>query len=82
MPAAGAADGAKDLDPRLLAELVRSLRLQNLSALKRFDSLAPQLRLSMGVAMFDQVRAHMDRLQFEQAANALETGTHQTAASA
>jgi CheY-like chemotaxis protein/anti-sigma regulatory factor (Ser/Thr protein kinase) len=81
-PGTDEAAGAKDLDPRLVVELVRSLRLQNLSALKSFNSLAPQLRRSMGAAPFDQVRAHMDSLQFEQAANALELGTRATAASA
>ena len=78
---AAPADAApvKDLDPRQLVELVRSLRLQNLSALKRFNSLSPQLRRFMGAETFDLVRAHMDSLRFDQAADALETAGRETA---
>jgi len=73
-PAADAAPDEEWLDPRQLVELVQSLRLQNLSALKRFNSVAPQLRRILGSTSFDLVRQHMDRLQFDEAANALENG--------
>jgi hypothetical protein len=72
-----AATEEERLDPRQLVELVQSLRLQNLSALKRFNSLGPQLRRLLGSTSFELVRGHMDRLQFDEAADALDNAAPQ-----
>jgi PAS domain S-box-containing protein len=61
-----------ELEPYALTELVDLLRRQSLSAVDRFSTLAPQLRLLLGKSTFETVRCHMDNLEFNDAATALE----------
>jgi hypothetical protein len=65
-----AADSA--MPPQQLAELIESLREQSLSALYRFDAIAPHLKPLLGSASFEVVREHMENLRFMEAAKALE----------
>jgi PAS domain S-box-containing protein len=64
--------GDGSLEPHHIGELVQLLRLQNLSAVKRFDCLSAQLRSFLGPADFDVVSEQIKKLQFEKAADALE----------
>jgi PAS domain S-box-containing protein len=63
-------DGA--LTPRHLADLVEALRQHSLSALYRFDALAPELRSLLGDESFEAVREQLDNLKFVEAAKVLE----------
>jgi CheY-like chemotaxis protein len=63
--------------PSLFKELNALLRKQSLAAVDCFRSLAPQLRQSMGQAIYEQVRSHIDSLQFEEASNLLESTQRQ-----
>jgi PAS domain S-box-containing protein len=65
--------GAVPIAPSLLKELNSLLRKQSLAAVDSFRSLSPQLRQSMGHAIYEQVRLHIDNLQFEEASNLLES---------
>jgi PAS domain S-box-containing protein len=62
----------QQLEPVLVVDLIRLLRLQNLSALKRFNGLAPQLRQLLGPGPFNIAREYVNSLQFDEAANVLE----------
>ena len=72
MPEGPEQSGDGSLEPHHIGELVQLLRLQNLSAVKRFDCLSAQLRSLLGPAAFDVVREQIKSLQFEKAADALE----------
>jgi hypothetical protein len=61
-----------ELPPQAIDELSSLLRTQNLSAVDRFRSLSPQLRKLMGEACYQQIRQHVDNLQFDDAANDLD----------
>ena len=61
-----------ELDPRLLADLVKLLRDQSLLALDHFKSLSPQLRGHLGKDSYDLVHDHVDNLRFTDAAQMLE----------
>jgi HPt (histidine-containing phosphotransfer) domain-containing protein len=63
----------KELEPQLLADLVRLLRLQKLSAVERFNCLSVRLRQRMGAASFEALSADISNMQFADAANTLET---------
>jgi PAS domain S-box-containing protein len=65
--------GAVPIAPSLFKELNALLRKQSLAAVDSFRSLSPQLRQSMGHAVYEQVRLHIDNLQFEEASNLLES---------
>jgi hypothetical protein len=60
-----------NLEPHALAHLVDLLRRQSLSAVARFNTLAPKLRLLLGKSTYDLVRGHMDNLEFNDAATVL-----------
>jgi hypothetical protein len=60
-----------DGEPIGLDELLGLLRRQNLSALARFDSIAPELQERLGDNAFQNVREHIDNLRFSEAATAL-----------
>jgi CheY-like chemotaxis protein len=66
------AEGVSALTPRDLANLIEQLRQHSLSALYRFDALAPQLRSLLGTKRFAVVRDQLDDLKFMDAANVLE----------
>jgi PAS domain S-box-containing protein len=72
--------GAAPIAPSLFKELTDLLREQSLAAVDCFRSLAPQLRESMGQALYEQVRLHIDNLQFEEASDLLESTWRQLAA--
>lgn len=61
------------LKPQLLVDLIQLLRLQSLSALERFSSLSPQLRRLLGTASYEAVLKQINSLEFNAAADALET---------
>jgi predicted membrane chloride channel (bestrophin family) len=63
----------KELAPQAIEELSSLLRTQSLSAVDRFKSMAPQLRRLMGEALYEQMRRHVDNLQFDDATNDLQT---------
>jgi diguanylate cyclase (GGDEF)-like protein/PAS domain S-box-containing protein len=63
--------GIAELEPSALAELVDLLRLQSLSAVDRFSTLTPKLRLLLGKNRYELVRGHMVNLEFSDAATAL-----------
>ena len=71
--------GAVPIAPTLFKELNALLRKQSLAAVDSFRSLSPQLRQSMGQAVYEQVRLHIDNLQFEQASSLLESTQRQLA---
>ena len=62
----------------LIQELSALLRQQSLAAVDSFRSLSPQLRQSMGQALYEQMRAHIDNLQFDDASDLLESAQRQT----
>jgi PAS domain S-box-containing protein len=68
--AAGGTDAI--LTPRHLSDLIEALRQHSLSALYRFDALAPQLRPLLGEKSFETVRELLDDLKFMEAAKVLE----------
>jgi PAS domain S-box-containing protein len=72
--------GAVPIAPSLFKELNALLRKQSLAAVDSFRSLSPQLRQSMGQALYEQVRLHIDNLQFEEASDLLESTQRQLAA--
>ncbi len=57
----------------LVLELVHLLRQQNLSALDRFRCIEPQLRRHMDPSAYDEMRRHMDALEFHAVAEMLES---------
>jgi PAS domain S-box-containing protein len=61
-----------ELEPHALAELVDLLRRQSLSAVERFTAMTPTLRGRMSESAYEAVRGHIDRLEFNRAAIALE----------
>ena len=63
--------GADELDPQDLTHLVELLRQQSLSAMDRFHSMAARLRQVMSRDLYELVEAHIDNLQFSEAAGAL-----------
>ena len=65
-----AADGGPE--PVALAALVAMLRQNRLSARDRFRDSAPQLKRLLGEKGFLRVRAQIDNLEFDAAADALE----------
>jgi CheY-like chemotaxis protein len=65
---------SSEIDPRLLVDLVDLLRRQNLAAVDRFTAITPQLQRSLGQESYELVRAHMNNLQFNEAASILERG--------
>ncbi len=67
------ASSLKELAPQAIEELSSLLRTQSLSAVDRFKSMAPQLRRLMGEALYEQMRRHVDNLQFDDATNDLQT---------
>jgi CheY-like chemotaxis protein len=52
-------------------ELSALLRQQSLVAVKRFDSLSPYLRQTMGEDSYGRMRSHIDNLQFDAASDEL-----------
>jgi PAS domain S-box-containing protein len=64
---------AVPIAPSLFKELNALLRKQSLAAVDSFRSLSPQLRQCMGQVSYEQVRSHIDNLQFEEASNLLES---------
>jgi PAS domain S-box-containing protein len=62
----------------LIEELSALLRQQSLAAVDSFKSLSPQLRQSMGQVLYEQMRAQIDNLQFDDASNLLESAQRQT----
>ncbi len=72
--AGAAAIGSADAEfvPHLVGELVDLLRHQNLSALDRYRTLAPQLRGALGAVSSEALRGYMEALQFDVAADLLE----------
>jgi PAS domain S-box-containing protein len=72
--------GAVPVAPSLIKELNALLRKQSLAAVDSFRSLSPQLRQSMGPALYERVRLHIDNLRFEEAADLLESTQLQLAA--
>jgi PAS domain S-box-containing protein len=62
----------EELGSQVVGDLVGMLRVHSLTALERFNSLSPQLRRLMGPAAFDILSEHVDNLQFDEAAQALE----------
>jgi PAS domain S-box-containing protein len=64
------------LTPGHLADLIEALRQHSLSALYRFDALAPQLRSLLGEGSFEIVRDQLDDLKFMEAAKVLEASSH------
>jgi HPt (histidine-containing phosphotransfer) domain-containing protein len=72
--------GTVPIVPSLFKELNALLRKQSLAAVDSFRSLSPQLRQSMGQALYDQVRLYIDNLQFEEASDLLESTHRQRAA--
>ncbi|WP_457447000.1 PAS domain S-box protein [Roseateles sp. P5_E4] len=69
-----AATGGDSLEPQVLADFVGLLRQQSMSAIERFNGLAPQLQRLLSKGTFELVRQHIDDLQFSDAADALEAG--------
>jgi hypothetical protein len=65
--------GAEPIAALLFNELNALLRKQSLAAVDSFRLLSPQLRQSMGQALYDQMRRHIDNLQFEEASDLLES---------
>ena len=63
--------------PFLFKELDALLRKQSLAAVDSFRSLSPQLRQSMGHALYERMRTHIDNLQFEEASDLLESTQRQ-----
>ncbi|MDB4882145.1 MAG: multi-sensor hybrid histidine kinase [Gemmatimonadetes bacterium] len=61
-----------ELEPHALAELVDLLRRQSLSAVDRFSALTPTLRRRLSASTYELVRGHIDNLEFNHAATALE----------
>jgi hypothetical protein len=61
-----------ELKPQELASLIRKLRRQSLSAMDQFGSMSPQLRRVLGKDSYEQVRDHIENLQFNDAAKVLE----------
>jgi len=59
------------LAPQVIAEFGALLRRQSLAAVDCFKSLSPQLRHVMGPSLFQQMRTHIDHLQFDAALNDL-----------
>jgi PAS domain S-box-containing protein len=57
----------------LIQELSTLLRQQSLAAVDSFRSLSPQLRQSMGQELYEQMRAQIDNLQFEDASTLLDS---------
>jgi PAS domain S-box-containing protein len=72
--------GAAPIAPSLFKELNALLRKQSMAAVDAFRALSPQLRQSMGQALYEQVRLHIDNLQFEEASDLLESTQRQLAA--
>ena len=68
-PGVAAGPAPSDAD---LAELAQLLRQQDLSALDRFQALAPGLRAAWGADRFRRARQAVDELQFRQALAVLE----------
>jgi len=64
--------GAGELEPRALTDLIELLRQQNLSAAARFMSISPQLHGLLGKETYDLAREHIDNLRFRDAADALQ----------
>ena len=60
------------------ADLVERLRLHDLSALDRFQQLAPDLQADCGESRFEQLRAAVEGLHFSQALALLDTQTEDT----
>jgi HPt (histidine-containing phosphotransfer) domain-containing protein len=60
-----------ELGPHLLVELDALLRQQNPTALDRFRDIGPQLKNCMGSVRYGVMCGHLDRLEFEDAANEL-----------
>ncbi len=76
-PAGSAAtrdSGGDQLDPSAISNLLELLRQQKLSAVDCFTAISPQLMRLLGKASHDRVRSHLDNLQFQEAAVALEMG--------
>jgi PAS domain S-box-containing protein len=72
--------GAVPIAPSLLKEFNALLRKQSLAAVDSFTALSPQLRHSMGQTLYEQLRLQIDNLQFEEAANLLQSTQRQPAA--
>ena len=60
------------LETKALAELVRLLRQQQLSAMDRFKDLSPQIRGHLRHADYERVEEHLGNLRFSEAADILE----------
>jgi len=71
-PAPTLTAGDDQLDPLLVAELVKLLRQQNLQATDRFAALGPQLQRRLGQVSYALMRDHVAELRFEDAAYVLE----------
>jgi CheY-like chemotaxis protein/two-component sensor histidine kinase len=61
-----------EIEPQIVVDLIDLLRLQNLSAMDRFNSISRQLQCLLGKESYELVRSHVDNLRFSDAANALE----------
>jgi PAS domain S-box-containing protein len=61
-----------ELQPQELTSLVRQLRQKSLSAMDHFSSMSPQLRQVLSKDSFEQVRDHIENLQFDDAVRVLE----------
>jgi PAS domain S-box-containing protein len=59
------------LSPDAIEELGVLLRQQSLAAVDRFRYLSPQLRNRMGTVLYEQMRLHVDNLQFDDACDDL-----------
>ncbi len=69
---AAAASDVPAPDPQALADLIEQLHQQRLSATDRFAALSPQLRRLLSAQAYERVHVLIDRLQFSDAAKALE----------
>ncbi|URI08996.1 PAS domain-containing protein [Aquincola tertiaricarbonis] len=67
-----AGPAARAPDPADLRQLIELLRAQDLTALPRFQALAPGLRAALGSTRHDLLAARIDELDFEQAAELLQ----------
>ena len=67
-------DDGNDLDPKELAAFVDLLRRQSLSATDLFERMAGSLQRRLGAARYAVLRAHIDRLEFDDAADTIEAG--------
>jgi len=69
------------LAPDAIEELRFLLRQQSLAAVDRFRYLSPQLRNRMGAALYEQMRLHVDNLQFDDACNDLRLSAERSSVS-